>query len=63
MSKDKELLNDLVDSLEGDDFHNLVAKKVAEQRGVPLTEALRREIVADLRNNSSVTVGPTSRPH
>ena len=51
-TKDKEMMAGLVDHLETDEFYNAVAREVAEIDGGPLTEELRREIVANLRRGS-----------
>ena len=58
MTKANDVLHDIADELQDDSFFNRVARKVAEQRGVPLTEQMRREIVADLRANTEVKVAP-----
>ena len=58
MTKASDVLHDIADELQGDAFFNRVARKVAEQRGVPLTEQMRREIVAHLRASTEVRIGP-----
>lgn len=56
MSNDEEKLHSIADTLESRSWLDLVAEKYAEQRGIPLTENLGRQIVAHLRNNMSVEI-------
>lgn len=56
--KDNEMLADLTDFLQGDEWFNMVAAEIAKQRGVPLTEPMRRELVARLRAGTTAIVKP-----
>jgi hypothetical protein len=54
--RDKEILAEIADAIQDEPFLNLVAEEVAKLKGIPLTEQMRREIVADLRANTKVEI-------